>query len=282
VTTHFFTVDVEEHFQVSAFEGAVHRDDWPRLESRVERNVALLLDLLARHQVKGTFFTLGWIAEHRPGAVRAIAAAGHEVASHGQDHRRVTHQTPEEFRGSVRRSKAVLEQLTGQAVRGFRAPSFSIVPGREWAFDILIEEGYGYDSSLFPIWRPDAYGYPSAPPDPHWIERAAGRLYELPLTTLRIAGRKVPASGGGYFRILPYALTRAAFTGCERRGVPGVFYVHPWELDPEQPRFDVPFLSRWRHYSGLRRTGPRLSRLLADHRFTAIAAALPVATPATR
>jgi len=274
VPKHFFTVDVEEHFQVSAFERTVDRADWDRLESRVARNVDVLLELLARHDARGTFFVLGWIAERHPGVVQAIAGAGHEVASHGQDHRRVTHQTPDEFRASVRQSKAVLEDLTGTPVLGFRAPSFSIVPGGEWAFDILIEEGYRYDSSLFPIRRPGGYGYPSALRDPHWIDRPAGRLFELPLTTLRWLGTNLPASGGAYFRIFPYAVTNSAFADCERRGVPGTFYVHPWEVDPSQPRLDVPFSSRLRHYTGLHRTAGRLDRLLRERAFGTVREAL--------
>jgi len=271
MTVHYFTVDVEEHFQVSALQGAVRREDWGRLESRVGRNVDRLLGLLQRHGTRGTFFTLGWIAEHHPGVVRAIAEAGHEVASHGYGHERVTALTPDQFRADVRRAKALLEDVTGRAVTGYRAPSFSIVPGGEWAFDVLLEEGYRYDSSLFPIRRPGGYGYPAAPSHPYWIERPAGRLLELPLTTWRLAGQRLPASGGAYFRVLPYALTDAAFRDSERRRAPGVFYVHPWEVDPEQPRFSVKLTSRLRHYTGLHRTLPRLERLLAAHRFGPIA-----------
>ena len=268
---HFFTVDVEEHFQVSAFENIVHRDHWMLQESRVQRNVDVLLDMLARHDVVGTFFVLGWIADQYPALVRRIAAAGHEIASHGQDHRRVTDQTPAEFRESVRRSKQTLEDTVGCAVLGFRAPSFSIVPGREWAFDVLIEEGYRYDSSLFPIRRSSEYGYPSSPREPHWIERPGGRLFEVPLTTLRRAAWNFPASGGAYFRIFPYAVTSAALAECEMRGVPGVFYVHPWEVDPQQPRIDAPLMTRLRHYSGLERTTQRLQRLIQEYRFGAVA-----------
>ena len=272
---HVFTVDVEEHFQVSAFEGAVPPETWLRHESSVERNVEVLLDLLARSGTLGTFFVLGWVAERHPALIRTIADGGHEVASHGQDHRRVTHQTPNEFRESVRRSRMVLEDTTGGPVIGFRAPSFSIVPGREWALDILIEQGYRYDSSFFPVRRSKGYGYPSSPRQPHWIERAAGRIYELPLTTLRRMGWNVPAAGGAYFRILPYELTRAAFLQSERRGAPGVFYVHPWEIDPRQPRIAAPLTSRLRHYSGLSRTAARLARILTEFRFGRIVDLLP-------
>jgi polysaccharide deacetylase family protein (PEP-CTERM system associated) len=267
---HFFTVDVEEHFQVSAFEGVVRREDWPRLESRVGRNVDVLLDLLARHGVRGTFFTLGWVAEHHPEVVRRIADAGHEVASHGYGHQRVTGLTPAEFRADVRRAKALLEDVSGAAVVGYRAPSFSIVPGGEWAFDVLIDEGYRYDSSLFPIRRPGGYGYARAPRDPYWIERPSGRLLELPLTTLRVAGVNLPAAGGAYFRIFPYGFTRRAFAERSVRGAPAVFYVHPWEIDPEQPRMAAPVTARARHYTGVGGTAARLGRLLDQFPFGSV------------
>lgn len=267
---HHFTVDVEEYFQVSALESHVGRGRWDTLESRVEASVGHILDALARHGARGTFFVLGWLAERKPDLVRAISGAGHEVASHGWDHRRVTTQTPEEFRASVRRTKQVLEDQSGAPVLGFRAPSYSIVAGREWALDVLVEEGYRYDSSLFPVRRP-GYGYVAAPRDPYWIERNAGPLAEVPPATLRVLGVNLPAAGGAYFRLLPYGLVRAALRSCERRGVAGTFYVHPWEFDPDQPRFEVPALTRLRHYGGLARTKGRLERLLSEFRFTSIA-----------
>ena len=184
--------------------------------------------------------------------VRAIARAGHEVASHGWDHRRVTEQSPEQFRDSVRRTKRLLEDLAGAAVLGFRAPSYSIVAGCEWALDVLVEEGYRYDSSLFPVRRP-GYGYAHGARDPHWLERPAGRLAEVPPATLRVLGVNLPAAGGAYFRLFPYALVASALRAFERRGVPGTFYIHPWEIDPEQPRFAVPAMTRMRHYEGLDR-----------------------------
>ena len=263
-TAHIFTVDVEEYFQVSAFEHVVSRADWGALPSRVERTTDLLLDLLAHRGMTGTFFTLGWIADKHPAVVRRIADAGHEVASHGWWHRRVTSLTPDEFRDDVRSSRALLQDASGQAVLGFRAPSFSIVPGGEWAFDVLLEEGYAYDSSLFPIRRPD-YGYPGALPHPHAIERPAGTLIELPLATTTWMGVRVPAAGGGYFRHFPYALTRRAFRRCAAAGTPGVFYIHPWEIDPGQPRVDaLPPLYRFRHYVGLDRCEARFASLLSD------------------
>jgi len=270
MTAHHFTVDLEEYFQVSAFESRVARSDWTRFASRVATQVPRLLDLLARHEAHATFFVLGWVAERHADLIRTIARAGHEIASHGWDHARVTHQTPAQFRASIRRTKHMLEEITGEPVLGFRAPSFSIVPGREWALDVLIEEGHRYDSSLFPV-RRLGYGYPSGLPHPHWIDRPAGRIAEIPPTTLRWwGGVRLPAAGGAYFRLLPYGVVRAAFRQCERLGTPGTFYIHPWEIDPAQPRLDVSWLTRVRHYGGLRRTAGRLERLLAEFRFTAV------------
>jgi polysaccharide deacetylase family protein (PEP-CTERM system associated) len=267
---HFFTVDVEEYFQVTAFEGIVERSDWERRPSRVERSVDELLEMLERHGAKGTFFTLGWIGRSHPALVRRIAEAGHEVASHGYWHYRVSTLDREGFREEVRHSKAVLEDCTGQRVEGYRAPSFSIRPGAEWAFDVLLEEGYRYDSSLFPIRRPD-YGYPAAPTRPHLIRRAGGELLELPLATTTIGGMRLPAAGGGYLRQLPFGLIRRAFREHGERGLPGMFYIHPWEIDVDQPRLPVSWLTRLRHYGGLARTRPRLERLLGEFRFTSIA-----------
>lgn len=276
---HHFTVDVEEHFQVLALAPYVPRERWEKLESRVARNVDRLLELLARHGAQATFFTLGWVAERQPAMVKAIAAGGHEVASHGYDHRKVTEQTPEAFRESVRRTKAILEDVTGQPCLGFRAPNYSIVAGREWALDVLLEEGYEYDSSLFPVRRP-GYGYAGGARDPHWLDRPAGRLLEVPPATLRRLGLNLPAAGGAYFRLLPYALVRAALRDAERRGVPGTFYLHPWEYDADQPRFAVSALTRIRHYGGLARTWSRLERLLHEFRFTSIAQGAATAAPA--
>jgi polysaccharide deacetylase family protein (PEP-CTERM system associated) len=271
--SHHFTVDVEEYFQVSAFERHVDRGRWSSMESRVLGSMECLLGLLSEREVRGTFFVLGWIADRYPQLVRDLAAAGHEVASHGWDHRRVTEQTPDEFRVSVRRSRALLEDLAGTPVVGFRAPSFSIVPGLEWALDILVEEGYEYDSSLFPI-RRRGYGYPGAERDPHLIARPAGRLAEIPPTTISRCGLNLPAAGGAYFRLFPYGVTRAALRDAERRGVPATFYIHPWELDPDQPRITVPIATRMRHYGGLEDTVPRLRRLLEEFRFASIGESL--------
>ncbi len=270
-TLHHFTVDVEEYFQVAALEPYIHRAGWDGFESRVAVGVSRLLDVLNRYGARGTFFVLGWIAERHPQVVHSIVEAGHEVASHGWDHRRVTRLTRTEFRRSVGKTKSLLEDLTGRPVIGFRAPSFSIVPGLEWAIDILVEEGYRYDSSLFPINR-RGYGYPSAPRDPHWIEfEGNGGLIEVPPATLRRWGKNLPAGGGAYFRLLPYRLIRAAVCDYERRRVPATFYIHPWELDPKQPRLPlISWRTRVRHYGGLDRTLQRLERLLSEFRFTAV------------
>lgn len=270
---HHFSVDVEEYFQVAALEDHIDRSDWHRLESRVTGPVHRILDLLAKAGARGTFFVVGWLAQRQPQLVRTIASAGHEVASHGWDHRVIEAQSRDAFRASARRSKAVLEDITGSPVLGFRAPCFSITPGREWALDTLIEEGYRYDSSLFPIRR---YGhcYPGARRYAHWLHRPSGRLLEVPPATLRFLGFNVPAGGGAYFRFLPYEVLRSAFRQAERRNQPTTFYIHPWELDPDQPQLPVSVLTRIRHYYGLDGTLPRLERLLEEFRFVSIEASL--------
>lgn len=262
---HHFTVDVEEYFQVSAFERFVPRERWHTFESRLAAPLERLLRLLAAHDTRATFFVLGWLAERHPDLIRRLHASGHEIASHGWGHRRVTTLDREAFRDSVRRSKNALEDLTGSPVLGYRAPSFSIVPGREWALAILVEEGFRYDSSLFPV-RRAGYGYPGGRRDPHWVDTPAGRLFEAPPATVRF-GLTLPAGGGAYFRLFPYALVRAALRSAAARGAPATFYIHPWELDPAQPRLAVPWRTRLRHYGGLERTEPRLRRLLAEFRF---------------
>lgn len=276
-TEHIFTVDVEEYFQVGAFDRVVSRKDWDSHPSRLEHSIGILLELLARHDASATFFTLGWIAERHPFLMRRIADAGHEIASHGFWHRRVNTLTPAEFREDVRASRATLEDLSGAPVWGFRAPNFSITPGTEWAFDVLLEEGYRYDSSLFPIRRP-GYGYPKAPPVPHLIHRPGGVLTELPLATTQWRGMRLPAAGGAYLRHLPFLLIQRAFREHGEHGVPALFYIHPWELDPDQPRLDVPWHARMRHYTGLRKTLPLLERLLSEFRFCSAAKCLKLPT----
>ena len=267
--THFFTVDVEEYFQVSALEPYVRRSEWDTRTSRLDAPLIRILELLETHKAAATFFVLGWIAERHPDLVRSISGAGHDVASHGWGHRRVTTLDPAQFRESVRRSKELLEDLTGRPVRGYRAPSFSIVPGREWALEILVEEGFTYDSSLFPIRRP-GYGYRNGKRSPHWLDVNGGKLLEVPPTTVKTWGATLPAAGGGYFRLLPYGVTRFALKRCEKEGIPGTFYIHPWELDPDQPRERTSLLTRFRHYGRLRSTTHKLERLLADFKFTSI------------
>ena len=278
MTTHFFTVDVEEHFQVSAFENVVSRDEWTRLPGRLDRNVPILLEELSRGGATGTFFVLGWVARHRAAVVREIARAGHEIASHGFWHERVNTLPVARFRDDVRSAKATLEDLLGVPVVGYRAPSFSITPGCEWAFDVLLEEGYRYDSSIFPIVR-RGYGYPGAPEEPHVIERPSGALQEFPLATTRLGSFAVPAAGGGYLRQLPFWIIRRAFLEADRRRMPATFYIHPWEIDPGQPRLPVNMLTRLRHYRGLSRTLDRVRRLLEAFRFTSIGSFLDGVTP---
>lgn len=266
---HLFTVDVEEYFQVHAFDGYLDRHEWPYLPSRVDVSTGILLDLLAEQDIRGTFFVLGWIADRHPDVVARIADAGHEVASHGWSHRKITELDPERFREEVRRSRDLLEQITGQQVVGYRAPSYSLVPGTEWVYEVLSEEGYQYDSSIFPI-RRSGYGYPGASQVPHLVDTPSGSVLELPLATLEWAGLSLPAAGGAYFRHLPYGLASRAFRSMEDRDVPGVFYIHSWEVDEHQPRLPVSLLSRWRHYGGLDRTVPRLQRLTEEFRFTSV------------
>ena len=270
---HHFTVDVEEYYQVSALEPYVARARWEELPSRVALGVRCLLDLLAEHDARATFFVLSWVAERQRALVREIARAGHEIASHGTDHRRVTELSPEQFRESVRTSKRLLEDITRQPIVGYRAPSFSITRDREWALDVLAEEGYRYDSSLFPVKR-RGYGFAGGERDPHVLRRASGKLSEIPPATVALGGRVLPAGGGAYFRLLPYSLVASALRGAERRGAPGTFYIHPWEVDPEQPRFAMPVTTRLRHYGGLGRTKARLRRLLSTFRFGSIAESL--------
>ena len=270
---HHFTVDVEEYFQVSAMEPYVSRERWEGMASRVEFGTRLLLELLGDAGALGTFFVLCWIADRYPVLVREIAAAGHEVASHGYGHERITQLSPLQFRESVRTSRIILEQLIGAEVVGYRAPSFSIVRGGEWALDVLLEEGYLYDSSLYPVTR-SGYGYAGGARDPHRLVRGAGTLSEFPPATLEIAGAVLPAGGGAYFRHLPYQVVERAFRSAASRGAPATFYIHPWELDPQQPRISVPFKTQLRHYGGLHRTVPRIRRLLQRFRFQTIAATL--------
>lgn len=269
-TAHIFTVDVEEYFQVHAFEGVIRRNEWPDLPSRIAQNVDTVLELLSEHDAFATFFVLGWVADRHPHVVRRIADAGHEVASHGWWHYRVTSLEPDQFREDIRAAKSLLEDICGQPVAGYRAPSFSITPDSQFAFDVLLEEGYVYDSSIFPIRRSN-YGWPGAPPIPHMRHCASGVLMEFPLATSVWGPFRIPAAGGGYFRQFPFSVAQRAFREHDAHGVPGVFYVHPWELDEEQPRIRVGPMSRIRHYRGLKGNQARLGRLLREFKFTSIA-----------
>jgi polysaccharide deacetylase family protein (PEP-CTERM system associated) len=259
------TVDVEDYFQVQAFAGTISRSDWDRLPSRVERNTHRVLDVFAEHGTKATFFTLGWVAERHPALVRRIVADGHELASHGFAHYRADEQDPAAFRADVSRTKAILESTAGAPVRGYRAASFSIGAGNFWAFEVLEDEGYTYSSSVYPV-RHDIYGMPEAPRFP--FRPLPGRAFrEFPITTTVLGGRNWPCGGGGYFRLLPYALSNAAIRRVNRRdGRPCIFYFHPWEIDPDQPRQrDAPWKSRLRHYTNLGRMEEKLRRLLRGH-----------------
>jgi polysaccharide deacetylase family protein (PEP-CTERM system associated) len=272
MVVHHFTVDVEEYFHSTLLEELIPAARWHGLTRRAPFLVHRLLDRMDESGVRGTFFVLGWLAEREPGVVREIAERGHEVASHGWDHKRVTHQAEDAFRRSVHRTKHFLQDLVGQEVNGFRAPSFSIIPGYEWALDVLIDEGHSYDSSLFPIKQHPTYGYPAGERDPYWITRPAGRIAEVPPATLRLRGSNFPAAGGAYFRLLPYSLIRLALSDAQARRLPGTFYIHPWELDPQRPQDCVlPRLLLLRLFGGRERAWARLDRLFRDFRFGPIA-----------
>jgi polysaccharide deacetylase family protein (PEP-CTERM system associated) len=260
------TIDVEDYFHVSVFDGVIPRTEWEGLESRVCANTERLLAIFAEHDVKATFFMLGWVAERFPQLVSRVAALGHEIASHGYGHRLIYDQTRSAFRDDVRRAKALLESASGTAVLGYRAPSYSITPRSLWALDILIEEGYSYDSSIFPI-RHDRYGIPLSPRHPYLIRRPGGVLLEAPASTAALGPLNLPVAGGGYFRILPYQWTRSGIRSVNREGRAAIFYLHPWEIDPGQPRLKAGLLSRFRHYRHLDKTEARLRRLLVDFRF---------------
>ena len=268
------TVDVEDYFQVSALSPHIGRAEWERMPCRVERNTDRILGLLEDTASQATFFILGWIAERYPSLVGRIAGAGHEVASHGYGHYRATEQTPEDFLKDIRRAKAILEDITGVEVKGYRAPSFSVGKDSPWAFDCIAEAGYRYSSSVYPV-RHDHYGMPDAPRLPY---RPRENLLEIPIATARLAGRNLPAGGGGYFRLLPYAISRALVRRLNAEGGAAVFYLHPWELDPEQPRIaGTGMKTRFRHYVNLHLTEPRLRKLLRDFRWSRIDQVFPEA-----
>lgn len=263
--TNALTIDVEDYFQVSAFAPHIARSEWNTRECRVERNVNRILEMLANHNTKATFFTLGWIAERYPQLVRDIAQQGHEVASHGYGHERASDLTEEAFFTDIDLAKVLLEDLTGAQVKGYRAPSFSIGAGNLWAYDCLARAGYRYSSSIYPIAH-DHYGMPDAP---RFAHEARPGLLEFPITTLRVMGRNLPSSGGGYFRLLPYAWSRWMLNRVNRvDGESGIFYFHPWEIDTEQPRIaGISRKTRFRHYVNIDLVEARLNQLLRDFKW---------------
>ena len=263
--TNALTIDVEDYFQVSAFAPHIKRSEWNTRECRIERNVTRILEMLSHDQTKATFFTLGWIAERYPQLIRQIADEGHEIASHGYGHERASDLTEDAFFSDIHRAKVILEDLCGAEVKGYRAPSFSIGAGNLWAFDCLARAGYRYSSSVYPI-RHDHYGMPDSPRFAYSVRPG---LVEIPVTTLRALGRNLPSSGGGYFRLLPYALSRWMLnrvnTGDQQ---PGIFYFHPWEIDVAQPRIEgIGSKTRFRHYVNISRMEGKLAQLLEDFKW---------------
>ena len=273
--THCLSFDIEEHFQVAAFDSPARRRQWVSLESRVERNTEKILECLDVHQVKATMFVLGWVAERCPKLVRRMAEGGHEIASHGYGHDLVTVLTREQFREDIKRAKAVLEDTIGMPVLGYRAPTFTITQETLWALPILLEEGYAYDSSIFPVYH-DQYGIPGANPSPHLISTHSGTLWEVPPSTCKLGWTRIPIAGGGYFRFFPFWLIQYLMRKVEREGESIVFYLHPWEFDADQPRMSGPFRSRLRHYFNLDKTERRFHRLIEAFPFAPIRESIPM------
>jgi polysaccharide deacetylase family protein (PEP-CTERM system associated) len=260
------TIDVEDYYHVSGFETCVARNAWDSFEDRAGIGLARILSTLDAASVRGTFFILGWLAHKRPDLVRTIRDAGHEIACHSYWHRLIYTQTPEEFRADIRLARQVIEDITGVAVTAFRAPSFSITRASVWALDILIDEGFTIDSSIYPVVH-DRYGMSGVPLAPHRIQRPGGMIREFPPPVVRCLGAAMPVGGGGYFRLYPYRFTRLGLNSIVREGRPFAFYLHPWELDPEQPRLRPGMMRAFRHYVNLGRTEKRLERLLHDFSF---------------
>lgn len=268
------TIDLEDWFQVAAFFPYISYQQWDeinRQNSRIEANTERLLAILESRKLKATFFVLGWIAERYPVLVRKVAESGHEIACHGYSHQLVYNQTPEVFRSETRSAKRLLEDITGAAVEGYRASTYSITPKSLWAMDILLEEGFRYDSSLFPVRHPQ-YGFPGSPRVPHVLTAPCGaQIVEFPLSTAKFLGINFPVAGGGYFRQFPYRYTHMGFKSLNARGTPGIFYLHPWELDPGQPRVaGLNKLTRIRHYRNLDKAEERFKQLLKDFPFTTV------------
>lgn len=271
---HSLSFDIEEHFQVAAFDYPARRRHWDVLQSRVERNTESILALLDSAQVKATMFILGWVAERHQDMVKSIAKAGHEIACHGYSHELISVQSPAKFREDISRAKKILEDCTGQAVLGYRAPTFSITKETKWALPILVEEGFLYDSSIVPAVH-DSYGIRDANPSVHSLDTNAGVLWEIPPSTYQVGWIRIPVGGGGYFRLFPYPMFRWFLRKVEKEGTPLVMYFHPWELDPEQPKMRGSLLSNFRHYVNLQKTQERMVSLLQDFHFTPICNLLP-------
>lgn len=265
---HCLSFDVEEHFQVSAFWSEARRQQWDKYDSRVENNTKRLVELLAQRGTKATFFVLGWVAERHPDLVKLLVEQGHEIASHGYGHELVTTQSPEQFRHDVRKAKNILENLIGSPVIGYRAPSFSITDESQWALTILVEEGYSYDSSMYDRFQRSEHGRGNN--GLVQINTVAGSIWEISPSTLNVCGFQVPVAGGGYFRLFPYVTSKTFLQRLEKQGAKLVIYLHPWEIDPEQPRMDGPWTSQFRHYLNLHKMEQRLTALLADFQFGSI------------
>jgi polysaccharide deacetylase family protein (PEP-CTERM system associated) len=265
------TVDVEDYFQVSAFAGNINPRNWDNHESRVEANTTRILELFEQFDYKATFFVLGWVAERQPALVKAIHDSGHEIACHGYSHQLIYNQSPDVFRKETVKAKAILEDIIQESVDGYRAASYSITQQSMWALDILAEAGFTYDSSIFPV-RHDRYGIPGAEDKPHLLTTPVGHeLVEFPISTRDYFGYRLPVGGGGYFRIYPYAFSRMALKSInDKLAQPFIFYLHPWEVDPGQPKINTHWLSRFRHYNNLHKCEARLTKLLNDFRFSTV------------
>lgn len=269
-TINAMTVDVEDWFQVSVLRNKIRFEDWHRQECRIQRNIDRILTLFSEHKVKGTFFVLGWIAEHFPQVVKDIKAEGHEIGCHSYAHKVIFEHSREDFVEDLHRSTALIEDLTGNPIEFYRAPSWSITRDSLWALEVLVERGFKYDSSLFPV-RHDLYGIEDVPRFPFYMEFVnGGKITEFPPSTLRIAGNNVPFAGGGYLRLFPYTFVKQGIRSLNRKGHPVVFYFHPWEIDPGQPRVDIKGLSKIRHYTNLEETENRLRDLVKSFKFSTL------------
>jgi len=263
------TIDVEDYFQVENFKGVIDFSDWEGYELRVVKNTEKILKILAEKNVKATFFVLGWVAEKAPGLVKKIYKEGHEVACHGYAHQLIYRQTPQEFRADLRRAKSILEGIIQESVLGYRAPTYSITKESIWALEILAEEGFKYDSSIFPMAR-EKGGFPEAERWPHKVYNHQDYIWEFPISTVKLFNKNIAFSGGGYFRLLPYGFVRWAIGSVNKEGYPTIIYLHPWELDPQQPRVKADYMSRFKHYVNISKTEQKLKQLLNDFEFTSV------------